>query len=162
MEADLEEEIKEATEKCQACQQAGRPANRPAVAIPLASGFNEMMAIDFIEIEEETYLKMICLGSRLMRVWPVQDRTSETVKKVLLEQWFSMFGPPRTTILGDRAKEFMADQLLEMVNGYGTQMEYTPAQGQHANGINERHGGVIKEMVVKMRVDRPPQSIFCW
>ena len=150
-EADLSKAIKKVSEECKGCKRGGKPADRPKVALPLASEFNQVIAIDFMQIEKKQYLKVIDIGTRLMRNVLMQDRSANSVRLALQRNWFSIFGPPREAILGDRAREFMDETLVSMCNGYGVETRHSPSQAQFANGVVERHGHSIKETVKKMR-----------
>ena len=141
---------------CQHCKRGGRPADRPKICLPMANEFNEVVTVDFAKVETQEYLKIVDIGSRLMRMVKVSDRSSKTVRKALLEAWITVFGPPTKAILGDRAKEFMGPEVMALCDTYGLDMRHSPAQAQFANGVNERHGGTLKRTVEIMRAEKGP------
>ena len=65
------------------------------------------------------------------------DLTAETAARALIDNVFTVFGPP-SIILSDRGKAFLGDTIKELCTIYHIKKENTSAFHPQANSISER------------------------
>jgi hypothetical protein len=71
-----------------------------------------------------------------------QDMTAETAARALVDNVFTIFGPP-SIILSDRGRNFLGDTIKELCKIYHIKKENTSAFHPQANSISERSHGTI-------------------
>ena len=141
---------------CAVCCSHGRPEPRPRACIPLSLNgeFNLWVALDLSMFEGRWRLNIICLGTRFMRSRFVTSKSSAAIVGALENEWISFFGPMRN-ILTDVGGEFTGDEFRRYCEVNNIVLHTTAAEAQFANGIVERHGGLLSNVMARMRCDIP-------
>eukprot|EP00971_Amphidinium_carterae_P348362 6490448-Amphidinium_carterae.1 len=139
--------------KCPSCE-AWRPRLQHRTStLPKTMTFNETLALDCIVIhppnlQGETWLHCIDMGTRYQTGIKVGDGhtpTSESVWQGLQSCWIVPFGYPRRVIV-DQGSEFK-HHLRQQLEQQCCQLWVSNAQSPWENGVCERAGGRLKELM---------------
>ena len=125
---------------------------RPVVSLPLATQFNEMIAMDLKFYEDVYFLVMVDLATRYCSACVIKDKRSSTIVKNVLIYWISRFGSMKR-ILVDNGREFDSEEFRNMGETFGITIMNTAAEAPFSNGVCERLNGVIGRSVAKIRLD---------
>ena len=131
--------IDNVVEKCAICKKNVRSRSRPSVAVPRATEFNTMVAVDLKVIGDKNILWMICGFTKFIRGIFLKDKTPESVIKGLHGAWCLDIGFPTVGFWADNGGEFKNHKLEEFVNKMGIKIEFTPAFSPWSNRVNERN-----------------------
>ena len=142
--------INEVTLKCDVCMKNKKPPLRPAVSFPLASSFNEVVALDLKSRGSEGYiLHMIDHLTRYSSACVISNKRKETIVKGVLEYWIRIFGPPKY-FLSDNGGEFVNDEMIDLAEKFNISLKTTAAESPWSNGLCERHNGILNDNVNKL------------
>ncbi|GFR71526.1 Pol polyprotein [Elysia marginata] len=130
--------------RCHRCQVAKAPAQTifRAPAHITANYPLEMIAVDFTQMEmssdgRDTVLVITNVFSKWAMAVPVRDQTAKTVVKILVEEWFTVFGAP-ARIHSDQGRAFEAEVVRELCDHYGIEKSRTAPYNSRCNGQTER------------------------
>lgn len=146
--------IEEVTKECETCQVYRSPNRRPVVAIPMASTFNDVVAIDLKEITNELTTKkcwilhLVDHFSRFSAGRIITTKEKETVVEQILESWVSIFGAPNF-FMTDNGKEFDNSSFRDLCDKFNIEILPTAAESPFSNGICERHHRVLYDSLTK-------------
>jgi len=139
--------------RCQVCAMVQPPRDAPQVAYNKPSNFNE-------RISGDTFFIWDCKGKKYGVVHFLDELTdfhvadctdavdSTFAAGVLRDQWYGVFGPP-DVIVTDGGMEFAG--AVEVLNDLmGVVHDTIPEGAKWRLGHAERHGGILKLMLLKM------------
>ena len=136
------------------CKLHRRNRTHTKVAVPWASSFGDVVAVDLMYLEEQWFLKMVDLSSRYLIVGGVRNKTAAEMARVLDARWVTYFGAPKR-VLADPGSENIGVEALRALEALSIQLVTTPAQTPQANGLCERMGKVVEVTVGKLRHQFP-------
>ena len=84
--------IKEVVDNCDICKKNGRSKPGLSVAIPRATDFNSVVAIDLKEFGKEIILWMVCRFTRFIEGIVLKNKSSDSVLKGLHGGWCMNYG----------------------------------------------------------------------
>ena len=148
----LNEKILEISADCDVCKKYKKRSPRPVVGMPLATQFNEVVAMDIKFIEGQPILHMIDCLTRYSASAIVPNKKPESIISTIFKNWISIFGPPHT-FLSDNGGEFINEEFISLGEAYNIRLRTTAAESPWSNGICERYNGIIGEMVKKIMED---------
>ena len=141
---------------CGTCKQLKRPANRPAVGLPLASQFNELVALDLKSFEcaagNVYIMNMIDHATRYNAGCIIYDKRKETIVKHIMTHWVQIFGAP-VKMLSDNGGEFINREVIDYAEKFNVRICTTAAESAWSNGLCERHNAVIASALRKVMLD---------
>lgn len=149
---ELNSKIKEISNNCEICRRYQKRSPRPVVGMPMASHFNEVVAMDIKFIKGQPVLHLIDCLTRFSASAVTPNKKPETIISNIFRIWISIFGPPET-FLSDNGGEFVNQQFISMGEAYNIRLRTTAAESPWSNGICERYNGIIGEMVEKIMED---------
>ena len=144
--------IYDVSQKCDVCKRFRRAPPRPVVSFPLATEFNETVAMDIKFINTRPVLHLIDHATRYSRACLLSNKKPMSVIQAVLTHWIQIFGTP-VQFLTDNGGEFVNSQLLELSEKFNIVLRTTAAESAWSNGLCERHNGVIADMVEKIQDD---------
>ena len=150
--AELELELEKLQKSCDFCLKHQRASPRPNVCLPLASEFNELIAMDLKKIKGEWVLHCIDYLTRFSAAHAVKGHDPDEVMEKFFTIWISMFGPPQR-ILSDNGGEFQGEKWESLCETFNISHKTTAAESPFSNGICERHNLLIAEMTEKIMED---------
>ena len=138
------------------CRRFRRTPSRPKVGLPVSNDFNECVALDLKERNnnKEFILYCLCTFSRLTRGVIIKDKNPKTIIQGVLDCWVlgKGIGPgvPGKFIF-DNGGEFNNYEVIDLAEKYGIRMHgVTAAHSPFSNGICERNHEVVDKMMEKM------------
>lgn len=138
-------------QNCEICVTNKKAVPRPVVGLPLATDFNETVAVDLHELEHNVwYLHIIDEFTRfsagsIMR----SKRPSEFVRK-FLEYWIAVYGAPKC-LYSDNGGEFNNSEVRDMAENFNIEVKTTAAYSPWSNGLLERHNQTLTEILLKVK-----------
>ena len=159
---EIKKELEKIAKSCETCISVRRPAPKPKVSLPMSDSFNEKVAMDIKVIEGKFVLHIIDTFTRYSCAAILKNKSAKEVIRVLFRHWIAIFGQPRC-LFTDNGSEFVNEELMELAEKYDVNLQTTPVEAPFANGICERHNGVLGQMTKKLLKDRIPLDIaICW
>ena len=144
--------VEEVRGTCDICVKYGSTPPKPVVTMPNAKTFNEHIAMDLKDINSKHVLHLIDHMTRFSAACVVPSKCKDVIVAAVLRIWISVFGCPGK-ILSDNGGEFSNDDFREMGEKLNTRITTTAAESPWSNGINERHNGILGEMIYKTMED---------
>ena len=114
-------------EHCEICKKNERLKSKPDVAIPRATDFNSVIAIDLKEKGNEYILWMICGFTQFIKGVVLKDKRPESVIVGLHSGWCLNLGFPTVGFYADNGGEFRNYKMDEFTNKLGLKIEFGPA-----------------------------------
>lgn len=155
--------IKDVSQSCDVCKIYKKPSPRPAVGMPLACDFNEVVALDLKFFHGHIILHLIDHVSRFSAASLIKSKKPNAIIDAIFKIWISVFGPPKR-FLSDNGGEFVNGEFLDMCEAYGIVVLTTAAESPWSNGLCERHNAVLADMLQKVTEEQNctlPTAI-CW
>ena len=88
--ADLKREVKEITNNCEIYKRYKKAPPRPVVSLPMASHFQETVAIDLKYYQGQTFLNFIDMCTRLSAATFVPNKNKDTILKAIFHIWIAL------------------------------------------------------------------------
>ena len=149
--------VENVANSCDICKKYRKTPPKPIVTMPLAKVFNENVSMDLKDIssdniKSEKVIHLIDHATRFSAARIIPSKKRDVVIQAVLEMWHVTFGPMKQ-ILTDNGGEFTNDHFAEMSEKLNTKIISTAAESPWSNGINERHNGLLGQMVLKTMED---------
>ena len=145
--------IKEVSSQCDTCRRFKKKPLKPAVGFPLASEFNQTVALDLKQFGPNLYiLHMVDHLSRYGSACVIRNKKKETIVKGILEYWVRIFGSPNK-FLSDNGGEFVNKDLTDFAEKYNVTIKTTAAESAWSNGLVEKHNGLLANVIDKIMDD---------
>ena len=145
---------------CRSCKMNQKAKPLPAVALPRASRFNQVVTLDLKEYSDGAHkyiLYMVDMFSRLIAGSLIANKKPATVGAEIMKKWIAPMG--RMEMLhSDRGGEFCCEELTQVAEYLSVRCTFTAASSPHQNGVNERNHAICDGMVTKMRMEDPSLS----
>ncbi|KAL5262651.1 hypothetical protein ACHWQZ_G008148 [Mnemiopsis leidyi] len=148
----LEKELEKLDQSCEFCLKHQRASPRPTVSLPLATKFNELIAMDLKQIKGKWVLHCIDYLTRFSAAHVVRSHDPEEIIEKFFTIWVSIFGTPEG-ILSDNGGEFQGRKWEPICDAFGIRQKTTAAEAPFSNGVCERHNMLIGEMTEKTMDD---------
>lgn len=163
-----QEEYKDLLEQicknCDICQRYAKTPPRPAVSLPMASHFNEKVAMDLKKLDNNWILHIIDMWSRYTVSVFIQRKRSSDVLNALMQKWIAIFGI-MGSIMTDNGGEFSSDEMREVMSVLNVRVITTAAESPFQNGLCERVHAVTDMMLLKLKEENSntdSQTLLCW
>ena len=145
--------VKDVSTNCETCKRYKKSPLRPVVGFPLASTFNEVVAVDLKSYGENIYIfHMIDHLSRFSAACLIRNKQKGTIVKGFINHWFKLFGSPNR-ILCDNGGEFINNEVSDLCEKLNIELKSTAAESAWSNGMVERHNGILANMIDKILSD---------
>ena len=149
----IEQIVDTVSDNCDICKRFRRPPLRPVVAFPLASEFNEVVAMDLKFIERTPILHLIDHATRYSMACRVRNKMAETIVESVITNWIRVFGHPSKYFLTDNGGEFSNSDVTELCEKFNLELNTTAAEAAWSNGMVERHHTMLADNVRKVTDD---------
>ena len=148
--------VDKVTECCEICKRYKKAPARPVVSLPLASEFNEVVAVDLEEWKHNVYfLHMIDLATRFSLASVIRRKTPDVIAEKIMTMWIgSGMGPPKR-FLADNGGEFANETFRDMCENLNIEVMNTAAYSPWQNGVCERNHAVVDDCVEKILEGQP-------
>lgn len=140
------------THDCEICAKLKKPTPRPVVGLPLATEYNETIAVDLHELENGRvwYLHIIDEFTRFSAGCIVRTKCSSEFVKKFMEIWICVHGAPKR-LYSDNGREFNSNEVRDMCENFNIENKTTPGYSPWSNGLLERHNMVLTEILLKVK-----------
>ena len=152
--------VDKVTENCDVCKRYKKTPARPVVSLPLATEFNEVVAVDLKEWKPNVYfLHLVDVATRFSLATVVRKKTPEIITGKIMTMWIgSGMGPPKR-FLADNGGEFANEVFRDMCANLNIEVMNTAAYSPWQNGICERNHAVVDNCVAKILEDQPDLNL---
>ena len=145
--------LKNIVSNCETCIRYSRPKPKPAVGLPMASTYNETVAVDLHELEPGVwYLHIIDHFTRFSAGSIVTTKKPKEIVKHLIHRWISVHGPPHR-LFSDNGGELNNEEMRDMSEKFNIELKTTAAYSPWSNGLLERHNQTLTEILLKIKKD---------
>jgi len=148
----LEKCIADVVRDCEVCCRYKKPRPSPVVSIPLATKFNELVALDLKACGKVHFLVMVDHATRFCAAVVINNKKAETIVKGIFLAWVSIFGAPKK-IFSDNGGEFNNSDMRELGEQFNVKVMTTAAESPWSNGVCERLNAVLGSSVRKIQED---------
>lgn len=151
-------------EKCDVCKQFARTPSRPVVSLPMASKFNEKVAMDLKAWKQRWILHIIDMWSRYNISVFVSRKLPGTIIDAMIIHWIGYFGV-MGTVLTDNGGEFQNEEMRAVCSVLNVEILSTAAESPWQNGLCEKNHQVTDLILHKLVVDFPkirPEVLLRW
>ena len=147
--------------KCEGCVMRAKTPDRPAVALPLATDFNQVVTMDlkiWNQNKNEYIFYLIDAFTRYQVATVINQKTPDQVINAIFEKWIQYFGIP-DKVLSDNGGEFSNAEMQEVSNRINLKLFTTGAQSPWQNGICERNHAHTDNILQSVLRDYPQLSL---
>lgn len=152
LDEDLRVAVDRVTSECETCRKYKKPRPRPIVSMPMATAFNETVAMDLKSFRGVYFFVMVDMSTRYCIATVIKNKTAETIIRVFFTFWITIFGAP-AQILSDNGCEFNNEGMRSMSDAYGIRLLCTAAESPWSNGMCERLNAVLASGVQRIMED---------
>ena len=137
--------------KCPTCARKQPPARIPRVTMPYRpTRFNHVVGLDVKEVKDSNGTRFHCLNildlATAFNVFvPLADTSARSITHAFKWAWVNWAGTPEK-IVCDQGRDFYGT-FQEFCSQMGIKSRFIPTEGQWQNGMVERHGGVLGDIV---------------
>ena len=136
---------------CETCLRYNKAKPKPSVGLPMASTYNETVALDLHELEPNVwYLHMIDHFTRFSAGSIVTTKKSSEIVKHFIHSWVSVHGAPKKMFF-DNGGEFNNEEMRDMAENFNIEIKTTAAYSPWSNGLCERHNQTLTEIMLKVK-----------
>jgi transposase InsO family protein len=147
---DIRKMCDEVVKKCEACVKFKKPTPRPVVGLPLATRFNETVAVDLHQLENRLwYLHIIDEFTRYSAACIINSKEPSVFADSFMKYWIAVHGPP-LRLYSDNGGEFNNELVRDMAENFNIQVKTTPGYSPWSNGLLERHNKTLTEIMNKV------------
>ena len=150
----LSKDVQKIIDKCEGCIQRKRNPDRPAVALPMASKFNEKVAMDLKHWDTKYICYFIDLWSGFTQGIFIEDKKPSSIINAFCLKWVGQFGSP-AAVLHDCGGEFTAEEYKEMTDVLNIEDLSTAGYSPWQNGYCEKHHAVTDAVLKSLVRDHP-------
>lgn len=145
--------LRKIVEDCDICVRYKRTPPKPAVGLPLATEFNQVVGVDLHTIKPGLYyMHMIDLFTRYSAACVIHNKLPSTIVNKFIQTWISVHGAPKS-IISDNGGEFNNPDFRDMAENFNIGIKTTPAESPWSNGLPERHNRSLTEVAIKVKED---------
>ena len=147
--SELEQAVEKVTKECDTCLRFQKIKPRPVVCMPMASKFNEVIAMDLKSWGSKFFFVIVDLATRYSMATVIGNKCAPTIVKGLFNSWIALFGAPGK-ILSDNSLEFNNEEMRALGEAFNIKIMTTSAESPWSNGFCERQNAVIGNIVRKI------------
>ena len=156
---DYQQIAKQLYESCEICQKFHKTPARPVVSLPLATKFNEAVAMDLkIWSQGVNILYLIDMFTKFTTARIIKDKKPSTIIDNVMQMWIGNgFGTP-AKFLADNGGEFANVEFKDMCENLNIEVLHTAAESPCQNGLCERNHAVVDRCLEKIVEEN---SVYC-
>ena len=124
-------------EKCELCKIYAKTPSRPIVCMPMATKFNEKVAMDLKQWKSRWILHTNDMWSRYTMSIFIDRKKPSNVIDNLMTHWIGKFGV-MGALMTDNGGEFSSDEMREITSVLNIQLCTTAGESPFQNGLCER------------------------
>jgi len=147
---DYQKIAKQLYKSCEIFQKFHKTPARPVVSLPLATHFNEAVAMDLkIWSKGVNILYLIDMFTKFTTARIIKDKKPSTIIDNVVQMWIGNgFGTP-AKFLADNGGEFANEDYKDMCENLNIEVLHTAAENPWQNGLCERNHAVVDRCLEK-------------
>ena len=126
----LGEEMKNISNNCPTCKKYKKVPPSPVVGLPMATEFQETVAMDLKFYDSKIILHLVDHCTQLSASSFIPNKNPDTILTFIFKIWVSVYGAPET-FLTDNGGEFAKAKLIEMAESLGISCRGSMVQRTH-------------------------------
>ena len=151
--------IEDISKKCEVCMRFKKTPARPAVCLPLARQFNDVVAMDLKQYGDVYFIHFIDLFTRFSKSKVIRRKVPKVIVNSVATEWIAAgFGAPKKFLV-DNGGEFNNEEYRELAEQFNVEVCATAAYSPWSNGICERNHYVVDVCVQKMLEEDPRMEL---
>jgi len=161
---EYEDTLSKIVDSCDLCKMYAKTPSRPVVGMPMATKFNEKVAMDLKHWEGRWILHIIDMWSRYTLSVFVDRKKPRDIIDALMTQWIGKFGV-MNALMTDNGGEFNSNEMREIASILNVQLCTTAGESPFQNGLCERVHAMTDTMLVKLVADYGKyntQTLLSW
>lgn len=161
---ETQKEVTGIVDNCKICLKFKKPPPKPAAGLPLATTFNETVAVDLHQLEKNLwYLHIIDEFTRYSAGGIMKNKTPKEFVTKFIQLWISVHGSPKC-LYSDNGGEFCNEEVKEMAENFNIELKNTPAESPWSNGLLERHNQTLTNIMLKVKEEQncDYETALCW
>ena len=143
---------------CQGCIMRKRNPDRPVVAMPMGTEFNEVVTMDLKIWRGKNILYLIDSFTRYTVATVIPKKQPDMVVGAIMEKWVAYFGL-MGGILSDNGGEFSSELMREVVSILGVIDHTTSAESPWSNGLCEKNHALADNILQSVIRDYPDMKL---
>ena len=148
---EIHQEVSDIVTNCEVCLKFKKPAPKPAAGFPLATKFNETVAVDLHQLEKNLwYLHIIDEFTRYSAGGIIKSKEPKVFAAKFMQLWIAVHGPPKN-LYSDNGGEFNNSEVRDMAENFNIEIKNTPAESPWSNGLLERHNQTLTNIMIKVK-----------
>ena len=155
---DMSEILDKIIEGCEGCIKRRRNPDKPAVAMAMATEFNEKVAMDLKIWNGKYILYMIDMWSRLTVAVVIPRKKPSDVIEAIMQKWVAVYGV-MTALLSDNGGEFTGEEMREVKSTLNVVELTTGADSPWQNGLCERNHALADNILDRIHEDNPHMDL---
>jgi hypothetical protein len=162
--AEYEADLDQIVNRCEICKLYAKTPSRPVIGMPMASRFNEKVAMDLKQWNGRWILHIIDMWSRYTLSAFVDRKKSCNIIDGLMKEWVGRFGV-MGSLMTDNGGEFNSDEVREITSILNIRLCTTAADSPFQNGLCERVHAITDMMLTKLHADYEKvnlQTLLSW
>ena len=156
------DEVDSFSSKCEVCAKFRKTPSRPVVAMPIATDFNEAVAMDLKvwDFKHGVYiLYLIDIATRYTKARVIYSKTQDVIVENVISMWIAEGPGSPSKFLSDNGGEFSNESYTEMCENFNIRECKTAVESPWSNGLCERNHAVVDEMLKKMMLEEPGYTL---
>lgn len=118
--------------------------SKPAVRLPLASSYDETVAVDLHELESGVWYLHIIQFTQFSAGSILTTNKSCEIVKHFIHDWMSVHGPPQK-LFSNNGEEFNNNEMRDMAKNCNIEINTTAAYKPWSNGLLEQYNRTLTE-----------------
>ena len=131
------------------CLHYTRPPPRSVESVPVATRFNQTVALELSFMEGKPVLHMIDALTRFSVSSVIRSKEANVIIESIFKNWITIFGVPGMFI-SDYSGEFANCGVISMGEAFNIRVVTTASESAWANGLCKKYNAVLGEMVNKI------------
>ena len=144
---------------CKECRQYATKMARPLIKSDVALYFNEEVFLDLFFLWGEPFVLIIDAAIKWKTGALLPDRKPMALIEALRREWIRLFGPP-SRIVSDQEGSMTSYEVQNFLEKLGITRCLVGTQGSHTKGLVERHIGLVKLSMLKMKAAQTREGVI--
>ena len=149
---ELKKLIKKVSDECVICKIYGKTPQGPTVGLPMATSFQQCIAMDLKFYKGRILLHIIDHAARLSVSSFVKSKEPKVILKVIFKSWIQIYSASEKS-LTDNGKEFANSNFIDTAESMNITAKVTAAESPFSDGLVEKHNFIIADMTDKVLED---------